>query len=58
MYLVLMFISLDNAILELIVKIFVGTVVYILFLWLIKDEFFLKIVRELMMKINFRKRFR
>lgn len=58
MYLVLMFINLNNAPLELIVKIVVGTVVYILFLWLIKDEFFLKIVREVMMKINFKKRFR
>ena len=56
MYLVLMFINLDNAAVELMVKIVVGTVVYILFLWLIKDEFFLKIAREVVMKINFRKK--
>lgn len=52
MYLVLMFISLDNAILELIVKIIAGMIVYPMFLWLIKDEFFLKIVGEIMGKIR------
>lgn len=57
MYLVLIFINLNSVALELMVKIVVGTVVYILFLWLIKDEYFLKIVREVMMKIKSKNRF-
>jgi len=58
MYLVLIFINIGEGIIELIVKIIAGMIVYPLFLWFIKDEYFLKIVREILVKINFKKGFR
>ena len=57
MYLVVIFVNIGDGILELIVKIVVGILVYSLFLWLIKDEYFMKVVGELMTKIKSRKRF-
>lgn len=56
MYLAVIFIDIGAGILELIVKIILGIIVYSLFLWLRKDEYFMKIVGEVVMKMNFRKR--
>jgi uncharacterized transporter YbjL len=56
MYLAVIFVSMGGGVLELVVKVVVAAVVYTLFLWLRKDEFFMKVVGEIMLKMNFRKR--
>ncbi|OCL87040.1 Teichuronic acid biosynthesis protein TuaB [Aliarcobacter thereius] len=55
MYFVVIFIGIGGEIFELILKIVVGVIVYILFLWLRKDEFFMKIVGEVMNKIKLKR---
>jgi len=57
MYFVLMFVDIGGGIFELVLKIGLGILVYVLFLWIIKDKYFMKIVGEVMGKINLRKRF-
>ena len=57
MYFAVIFINIGDNIIELIVKIIAGIVVYCLFLWVIKDEYYLKIVGEIKNKIKSRKRF-
>lgn len=56
MYLAVIFVDIGAGILELIVKIILGIIVYSLFLWLRKDEYFMKIIGEVAMKMNFRRR--
>ena len=56
MYLAVKMVNIEFEILNLVTKIAVGIVVYSLFLFIRKDEFFMKIVGGIMMKINLRKR--
>ncbi len=56
MYFAVIFLDIGGGIFELILKIVVGAIVYILFLWLRKDEFFMRIEGEVMSKMKLRKR--
>ncbi|MBE0491149.1 MAG: lipopolysaccharide biosynthesis protein [Sulfurospirillum sp.] len=57
MYIVVVFVSICSGVLELVLKIAIGAVAYTLFLWLRKDEFFMKVVGEIVTKMKLRKRF-
>jgi len=57
MYFSIILLNIDGGILELIIKIITGMVVYIFFLFLIKDKFFMKIMKDIMLKIDIRKMF-
>lgn len=56
MYLAVIFVSIGGGVFELVLKIVVGVVVYAMFLWLRKDEFFMKVVGEVMSKMKLKKK--
>jgi len=52
MYFIIFFLNIDDGVLGLIIKIITGMVVYTLFLFLIKDKFFMKIIKNIMVKFR------